>query len=171
MEVTKDSDPHISISEKNTNSSPPSETGKLVFGLFAKTPIVQMFYLRRTSKSIRRLIGPRARFWQKLEVLLLDNYLTLCMFTKSSIEGIDMFTFCRIYTSNWSSNLRQKIQHVLQKKIPKKTGGKWDKMVTQTFDYRLCYKNVLFRYSFVPSKTRCIKFTKCQSTLPVIILT
>ena len=60
--------------------------------------IIVFFHLKQVP--ILLLIGLWARSWPKLDVLLLDNYLTLCMFTKSSIEGIDMFTFCRIYVSN-----------------------------------------------------------------------
>ena len=100
--------------------------------------------------KIYDIIGLWARFWPKLDVLLLDNYLTLCMFTKSSIEGIDMFTFCRIYASNCLPIEVKKYDMYCRKKWEKKhekigtLGNECTTILTCVFS------NVLFRLLNVP---------------------
>ena len=91
------------------------------------------------SNPINTLIGLRARFWRKLDDQLLDNYLTFCMFTKSSIEGIDMFTFCRIYTSNCLPIEIKKYDMYCRKKWEKKTWKKWYIGKRNPFDSNLCF--------------------------------
>ena len=59
------------------------------------------------------------------------------MFTKSSIEGIDMFTFCRIYASNCLPIEVKKYDMYCRKKMIEKTWKKGGQRVTQTCDSSL----------------------------------